>query len=400
MSLTSSGLTAAARAAAYGPGSRQLPFDKVCPVIAADPHHQREPGQAARLRPVPRRRRAARPAGRRRGSRRRRTGRGAAAADHVERLGPGEPGADRDQRGPRGQRAERGEHPGGRVGAPDGDPVAGGDAVGDERAGDLADPLVQLPVAEPRATRLGQGLRVAELPRRAARPRPGSSPGSSAPLLDPTKQVLGRVAGMQFGDRRRRVPPPGRRLARRERARRAARRGRARARARGVRRAAGLEPAAGRRGLDLPRLAGRARRARRHPRAADDLLRGVRAQPGARPGRGGGGGAARADPDRVRHAGAAAAVPAADRGGRGAVVPGLLGTGSRLRPGGGGHHRGARRRRVGDHRPEGVDVAGARGRLVLRPGQDRAGVAPLARACPTCWSRCASRGSRSGRSGS
>ena len=58
------------------------------------------------------------------------------------------------------------------------------------------------------------------------------------------------------------------------------------------------------------------------------------------------------------------------------------------------------RRRVGDHRPEGVDVAGARGRLVLRAGPDRAGLARAARACPTCSSRCASRGSRSGRSGS
>ena len=62
---------------------------------------------------------------------------------------------------------------------------------------------------------------------------------------------------------------------------------------------------------------------------AGDLLRGVRAQPGTRPGRGGGRGAARADADRVRHAGAEAAVPAADRGRRGAVVPGLLRAGRR-----------------------------------------------------------------------
>ena len=47
------------------------------------------------------------------------------------------------------------------------------------------------------------------------------------------------------------------------------------------------------------------------------------------------------------------------------------------RPGGGVQHRGARGRRVGDHRPEGVDVARARGRLVLRPGQDRTGLAPF-----------------------
>ena len=55
-------------------------------------------------------------------------GAGAAAADHVERLVAGEPGADRDQRRAGVQRAERAEHPVMGVGGPDGHPVAGGHA--------------------------------------------------------------------------------------------------------------------------------------------------------------------------------------------------------------------------------------------------------------------------------
>jgi len=95
-------------------------------------------------------------------------------------------------------------------------------------------------------------------------------------------------------------------------------------------RAAGLEPASGGRGVDLPRLAARARRPRCHAGAAGHLLRGVRAQWRPRAGRLPGRGTARADADRLRHGGAAAAVPAADPGGDRAVVPGLLGTGRRL----------------------------------------------------------------------
>jgi hypothetical protein len=94
---------------------------------------------------------------------------GAGAADHVERLGPGEVGTHRDQSRARPQRPQRGQHPRHRVETPDGHPVAGRDAVGDERAGDLADSLGQLPVADPctAAVRLGQRISVAELPRRA-----------------------------------------------------------------------------------------------------------------------------------------------------------------------------------------------------------------------------------------
>ena len=176
--------------------------------------------------------------------------------------------------------------------------------------------------------------------------------------------------------------------------RRAARRGRPGPRARGVRRAAGLEPAPGRRGLDLPRLARRVRRARCHARPADDLLRGVRAGRRARP--------------RVAIVGEellgptliAFGTPSSKR----RFLPPIA-AGDELwcqgysEPDAGSDlanvatTRRARRRRVGDHRPEGVDVARARGRLVLRALPDRARLAPQHRASRTCSSRCASRGS-------
>ena len=106
---------------------------------------------------------------------------GAAAADDVQGLGAGEPGADRHQGGARAERAERGEHPVTGVGRPDRDPVAGGHARGDERPADGGRPVVQLAVAEPGAAGLGQRGRVAEPPRRAGQGggngelQPGSS---------------------------------------------------------------------------------------------------------------------------------------------------------------------------------------------------------------------------------
>ena len=106
---------------------------------------------------------------------------GAAAADDVQGLGAGEPGADRHQGGARAERAERGEHPVAGVGRPDRDPVAGGHARGDERPADGGRPVVQLAVAEPGAAGLGQRGRVAEPPRRAGQGggngelQPGSS---------------------------------------------------------------------------------------------------------------------------------------------------------------------------------------------------------------------------------
>ena len=52
-------------------------------------------------------------------------------------------------------------------------------------------------------------------------------------------------------------------------------------------------------------------------------------------------------------------------------MPRLLRTRRRFRPGRGGHPRRPGRRAVGDHRPEGVDLAGPPGGLVLRAGPDR-----------------------------
>ena len=85
-------------------------------------------------------------------------------------------------------------------------------------------------------------------------------------------------------------------------------------------------------------------------------------------------GAARADADRLRHPGAAEALPAEDPRRHRAVVPGLLRARRRHRPGQRVDHGRARRRRVGDQRPEGVDVAGAPVALVLRGGPHREGL--------------------------
>ena len=54
-------------------------------------------------------------------------------------------------------------------------------------------------------------------------------------------------------------------------------------------------------------------------------------------------------------------------------MPGLLRAERRLRPRRGADPRRPRRRRVADHRPESVDFAGARRRLVLRAGAHRPG---------------------------
>ena len=109
---------------------------------------------------------------------------------------------------------------------------------------------------------------------------------------------------------------------------------------------------------------------------------------------------ARAHADRVRGRGAAAAVPAGHRPGRGAVVPGLQRAGRRVRPrrgadgGGPGRCRriasaGRRSGRRWPRRPTGASCW--RGRIRRRGGT--AG-------CRSCWCRWTSRGvSRCGRSG-
>ena len=380
MSLTSSGADCGRASGGVRTESRQLPFDKTFPVSAADPHHQREAGQAAAGV------RFCRGGGAQRGQPVDaeevvvdEQGAGAAAADHVERLGAGEPGADRDQRGPRGQRAEGGEDPGGRVGAPDGDPVAGGDAVGDQPASDRADPLVQLPVAEPRPAGLGQRLRVAELPGRVSRPRPGSSPGSSAPPLDPTKQVLGRVAacspvpkttrsaaGSPTGSPPTCPPSCGARAGR----------GASTRRSPSGWPGTGGWPPPGWTCLGWPAAHGghdatlrqqmifyeeyaRSRAPARVAVVGEELLGPTLIAFGT--------------PEQQRRF--LPPIAAVEE----LWCQGYSEPGARLRPGGGGHHRGARRRRVGDQRPEGVDVACARGGLVLRACEDRARVTPFAR---------------------
>ena len=103
------------------------------------------------------------------------------------------------------------------------------------------------------------------------------------------------------------------------------------------------------------------------------------------------------DTHPVRHRRAEAPVPPEDPVGRGAVVPGILRAQRRLRSRQHPDACGARRRRVGDHRSEGVDHARAPRRLVLRrvPHRSRVDVAPRA-LVPAC-ARCTSPASRCGR---
>ena len=88
-------------------------------------------------------------------------------------------------------------------------------------------------------------------------------------------------------------------------------------------------------------------------------------------------GALRPDADPVRHRRAEAALPAEDPARRRDVVPGILRAQRRQRPREHPDPRRARRRRVGHHRPEGVDDARAPRRLVLRrvPHRSRVDVA-------------------------
>ena len=101
----------------------------------------------------------------------------------------------------------------------------------------------------------------------------------------------------------------------------------------------------------------------------------------------------------VRLPGAQGTLPAADRQSRHLVVPGLLRTRGRLRPGVAAHHRGARRRQLRHQRAEDLDDARPVRRLDLpaRPHRSRAppSVRPASR---SCWPRCPRRASRCGRS--
>ena len=135
-----------------------------------------------------------------------------------------------------------------------------------------------------------------------------------------------------------------------------------------------MEPASRGSRADVSWLAGGARRPRPVGRAPRRVLRGVRQ--GRRAGQGESlrRGTARPDADRLRHPGAAEALPAQHPRRHRALVSGLLGARRRKRPGERVDHRRTRRRPVGDQRPEGVDVDGAPVAVVLRGGPHREGL--------------------------
>ena len=139
------------------------------------------------------------------------------------------------------------------------------------------------------------------------------------------------------------------------------------------------------------------RRRRRDADRAGDLLRGVRPRPRAADGQ-------RARPDdgragghRARHRRAEGALPRADPVRRRDLVPGLLGAGVGLRPRVAEDARGARRRRLRRHRPEGVDDVRAPLEVVhaARAHEPRRAQAPRAHLLPDGHG--AARASRSGR---
>ena len=87
--------------------------------------------------------------------------------------------------------------------------------------------------------------------------------------------------------------------------------------------------------------------------------------------------------DRVGERGPQAAVPPRHRHQRGDLVPALQRAGRGLRRRRAGHPRRARRRRVGDQRPEGLDLARAPGPLRHAPGPHRPRPAEAPRASAT-----------------
>ena len=81
----------------------------------------------------------------------------------------------------------------------------------------------------------------------------------------------------------------------------------------------------------------------------------------------------RPDADRLRQRRAEAPLPAAHRAHGGLVLPGLLGAGCRLGPGGAAHQRRPRRRPLRRQRPEALDLDRAPCRLVLPARAHRSG---------------------------
>ena len=130
-----------------------------------------------------------------------------------------------------------------------------------------------------------------------------------------------------------------------------------------------------RRGMGRADVAGRVRR----PRSVGDLGGSIqqRAVPLRRHERGVHGRSrhGRADDHGARHRRAEAALPRTDAPGRRALVPAVLRTGRRFRSGQPGHPGRARRRRMGDQRPEGLELDGTGCGLGHSAGPDRSGCA-------------------------
>ena len=90
-----------------------------------------------------------------------------------------------------------------------------------------------------------------------------------------------------------------------------------------------------------------------------------------------------------------APLPPGDRPRPRDLVPGLLRTRSRLRPGVAADERGARRGRVGDQRPQDLDEPGPGVRLHLHAGPHQSDARPSTAGSPTCWSRPVNQASKS-----
>ena len=146
--------------------------------------------------------------------------------------------------------------------------------------------------------------------------------------------------------------------------------------------------------VDLRHVAGGVRRQGTVDAAGRRARRGVRPGPGADARRLLRRHARRADDPAVGERGAEEGVPAQDPPRRDALVPGLLRAELGFRPRQPQDHGGARRRRVGDQRAEGVDDPGPQRRLLLPARRAPTRTRRSTRASRTCSCRCTSPGSR------
>ena len=153
--------------------------------------------------------------------------------------------------------------------------------------------------------------------------------------------------------------------------------------------------------LGRAQLAERVRRPRRDPDPVGHLLRGDRARPRAPARQRARHPARRPDADGLGHRRAEGALPDPDPLGRGGLVPGLLRARRRLRPRLAQDPRGQGRRRLGRHRPEGVDQRAPSTRSGACSSPAPTPTPPSTRASPTSswtWSRTRSRCARCARS--